>query len=107
MEASSNPRSNSSSFDAIDHSSERLEGTPSPRPAGRGSNSSGSTPRAFANLRIVPKWGREIFPFSIPETVVGLTPASSASRTWVHIRRSLNAARFLPTALLSMSFLSI
>jgi hypothetical protein len=53
-------------------------------------------------LRSVPKWGREILPLSIPETVVGLTLASSASRPWVHIRRSRMAASLLPTTLLSM-----
>jgi hypothetical protein len=52
-------------------------------------------------LRTVPKWGREILPFSIPETVVGLIPASSASRTCVHMRDSLNTTRFLLVSLLS------
>jgi hypothetical protein len=88
--------SNSSSFDAIDHSSERLSGTLPLLMPGRGKSSSESTPKANASLRNVPKWGREILPLSIPETVVGLIPASSASRTWVHIRHSRNAARFLP-----------
>ncbi len=68
MEASSNPRSNSSSFDAIDHSSERLSSTlPLLMPAGRGKGSSESTPKANASLRNVPKWRREILPLSIPE----------------------------------------
>jgi hypothetical protein len=53
-------------------------------------------------LRNVPKWGREILPLSSPETVVGLTPASSASRACVHIRRSRMATTLLPTELLSM-----
>jgi hypothetical protein len=46
-------------------------------------------------LRTAPTWGREILPFSIPETVVGLIPASSASRPCVHMRDSLNTTRLL------------
>jgi hypothetical protein len=53
-------------------------------------------------LRKVPKWGREILPLSIPETVVGLTPASLASRAWVHIRLSRMITNFLPAVSLSM-----
>src|SRR5215217_9169001 len=103
IEASSSPRSNSSSPEDIAHSRERGEEEP-PSPE---MNSSGSTPRARASLRNVPKRGREILPLSIPETVVGLTPASSARRTWVHIRLSRMIASFLPTVLLSMSRYSI
>jgi hypothetical protein len=55
----------------------------------------------------VPKWGREILPLSIPETVVGLTPASSASRAWVHIRLSRMTTNLLPTVPLSMLSLSV
>jgi hypothetical protein len=63
----------------------------------------GSTPKAFANLRNVPKCGREILPASIPDTVVGLTPASSASRTCVHICLSRMKVEFVPAACLSMT----
>ena len=71
------------------------------------SNSLGSTPKAQASFLTVPKWGREILPLSIPDTVVGLTPASSANRPWVHIRSSRRTATLTRTSLLSMSsFLS-
>jgi hypothetical protein len=106
MGASSNPRSNSSSPDDIAHSSERGEGTSLSSDPGRERSSSGSTPSARASFRSVPKWGREILPLSIPETVVGLTPASSASRAWVHIRLSRIIIRFLLAVLLSMLNLS-
>src|SRR5918998_182348 len=101
MGAPSNPRSNSSSPDDIAHSSERREGASSPSELGRERRSSGSTPSARASFRNVPKWGREILPLSIPETVVGLPPPSSASRAWVHIRLSRISTKFLLAALLS------
>src|SRR5215211_1041690 len=103
IEAPSSRRSNSSSPEDIAHSRERGEDAP-PSPE---RSSSGSTPKARASLRNVPKRGREILPLSIPETVVGLTPASSARRTWVHIRLSRMITSFLPTKLLSMLNLSI
>ena len=61
-------------------------------------------PGVTASLRSVPEWGREILPSSIPEIVVGLIPASPISRTWVHIRHSRKAARFLPVRLLAVLF---
>src|SRR3712207_3260988 len=104
MEALSSPRSNSSSPEDIAHSSERGASLSSELVSP--TSSSGSTSRALASFRNVPKWGREILPLSIPETVVGLTPASSASLAWVHIRLSRMAATFLPAILLSMLDLS-
>src|SRR5215211_5532043 len=47
----------------------------------------GSRSRACASFCSVPKCGRVILPVSIPETVVGLTPASLANLLWVHSRR--------------------
>jgi len=69
------------------------------------SSSAGSTPRAPASFLTVPKWGRRILPLSIPETVVGLTPASSASRPYVHIRPSRAVANLLCISLLMEPFL--
>jgi len=90
----------------MDHSSESREGALAHSPE-EDKSRSGSTPSAPASLRNVTKWGREILPLSMPETVVGLTPASRASRTWVHIRRSRTSTKCLPTALCSMPFLSV
>src|SRR3712207_6481576 len=106
MEAPSSSRSNSSSPEDIAHSNERAEGAPPSTAPGEATSSSGSTPRARASLRSVPKWGRKILPLSIPETVVGLTPASAASRAWVHIRLSRMTTNLLPTVSLSTLNLS-
>jgi hypothetical protein len=100
-EAPSSPRSNSSSPEDIAQSSDRGEAALSPPDPSSDTSSSDSTPRALASLRNVPKWGRETLPLSIPETVVGLTPASSASRPCVHIRRPRMATSLLPTRPLS------
>src|SRR5215218_1268656 len=62
---------------------ERHDSLPGGSPAE--SNPLGSTSRARASLRTVPKCGLRILPVSIPETVVGLTPATAASLPCVHI----------------------
>jgi hypothetical protein len=86
--ASWRPFSNSASREDVAHPSEKGTGCAhSPESCGE-SNSRGSTLKAPASFLIVPKCGREILPLSIPETVVGLTFASSANRPCVHIRSS-------------------
>src|SRR4028119_1287152 len=97
----SRPSSNSSAREDIAHPSES-GARPGPFPRAE-SNSRGSTPKARASFLTVPKCGREILPLSIPETVIGLIPASSARRPCVHIRTSRNSTTLLCTSLLSIT----
>ena len=96
----SRPSSNSSPREDAAHPSESGGGVHSPAPRAE-SSSRGSTPRARASFFTVPKCGREILPLSMPETVVGLTPASPARRPWVHILSSRISYTLLRTSLLA------